>query len=89
MVLLIAYELFDKTRDISKAIEQIKSTGYWWHHLENIWIIETHETPAIWQERLLPYFQKTDNLLIIQLEGKYGGLLPVDAWTWLKDRRYK
>jgi len=88
MVLLIAYELFDKARDQSKIEGTIKSAGTWWHHLGNAWLIETNESPKDWFNKLAEYIYKEDHILITRIYRNYYGCLPKNAWDWLFNRTY-
>ena len=88
MVLLIAYELQDKTKDVSALHNAIKSAGTWWHHLENVWIIQTDKSAEDWAKKLYKHITKSDHLLVVRVDREMHGWLPERAWEWLDKRRY-
>ena len=89
MVLLITYELFDKSRDISNLKGEIKKAGTWWHHLENVWIIETEKDEDKWYDTLKPHLRPEDHIYIVKITTQQQGWLPKGAWDWLENRKYE
>jgi len=88
MVLLITYDISNKDRDISRLQQAIKSAGTWWHHLENIWLIETNKPPSYWFKKLAPYLVKGDHVYIVRIYPERSGMLPKSAWKWLQRRNF-
>ena len=88
MVHLIAYDIFQKGRDISALENEIKSTGTWWHHLSNVWIIETLETPEQVHKRIGQHLQQADRVLVVRITRERQGWLSKEAWDWLRGRQY-
>lgn len=86
MVYLISYEIADKTRDLSELHNAIKSYRTWWHHIENVWLIETEDGAQNIYSKLYKYLYKKDNLFIINIGSDHSGWLPKSAWDWLHNR---
>jgi hypothetical protein len=83
---LISYDLNKPGQEYTKLIEAIKSYGTWWHHLDSTWIVVTSDTAVEIRDKLKPYLDKGDELLVVALKGE-------GAWTgfnekgssWLKE----
>lgn len=86
---MITYEIANPFRDLTDLYSVLKSAGNWWHHIENVWIIQTDKTTGDWNEILIPYFEQQDNLFIAEITDDYQGLLPENAWKWLEKRDFK
>ncbi len=83
MILLITYDLNKPGQDYPGLYEALKSSGWWWHHLDSTWIVKTNDSPKSWYEKLAPILDKNDNVFIIELKKHYFGCLPKEAWDWL------
>jgi len=82
-VLIITYELNNKTKDYTKFYETLKTSSDWWHYMETCWLLKTDESPQIWFERIKPYIDtETDYVFITEYTGNYYGWLPQEAWDW-------
>lgn len=88
MVLLITYEIQDKTRDLTKLYATIMSAGAWWHHIGNFWLVQTLEKPEEWHKKLSPYLTNKDHIFIARITREYYGSLPATAWEWLKNQNF-
>ena len=89
MILLISYEIANKTRDLSELREAIKSSGIWWHHIDNVWLIDTNLFPRAWYRKLVKHIFNNDNLIIIEITDHYYGWLPESAWQWIEERKFR
>lgn len=85
MVVLITYQFLDKAPDAQGLETAIKSYGTWWHHLNKVWLIETKESCAEVYNKLTPFFNEEDRLLVVQIGADYAGWLNKEAWVWLQD----
>ncbi len=62
-----------------------RNSHSWWHYMENVWIVCTDKSIATWQKWIACQLQEGGHLLLIELHhGERQGLLPQQAWTWLK-----
>jgi hypothetical protein len=69
--------------DYNPLLEAIKQSPKWWHFLQSTWLIQTTETPnQIW-ERLRPFIDTNDFLMIIEVRDNAQGWLPKEAWDWI------
>jgi Fe-S cluster biosynthesis and repair protein YggX len=79
----ITYDLRQPGRDYTNLYEEIKKSPKWWHYLESTWMIITEESANQVWERIRPYIDKNDYLLIIGVRNDVQGWLPKDAWDWI------
>lgn len=78
---LIGYDLNKAGQDYKTLIEKIKeaSNGFWWHHLDSTWVIQSNSTTVQIRDFLLPYIDNNDELLVLLLDGEA-------AWYGFNDR---
>ena len=88
MILLITYDTVDKTKDLSELETAVKQTGTWWHHISNVWMVQTDEDPNVWSERIKSLLGPSANVLVIRVSKNYQGWLPKTAWDWLDQVDY-
>jgi hypothetical protein len=85
--LLIGYDLNRprKADDYPKLIEAIKKLGTWWHHLDSTWIVVSSESASVVVDKLLPFIDSTDELLVVELTGHWSSWGINDSGNaWLK-----
>ena len=85
MILLITYDLNSPGKNYENLYKEIKSEGWWWHHLDSTWLIKTNNNPKYWYNKLKPFLDSNDYIFICEFTGSYYGFLPKDAWTWIED----
>lgn len=82
----IGYDLNESDKDYESLIEQIKSYGTWWHHLDSTWFIETNHTAAEIRDHLGQYIDSNDELLVFRVaKGWAGRGFSERAYNWLKN----
>ncbi len=75
------YVDMEKVRDLVKLLA-------WWHYFQNTWIADTPHNADEFTKRLYPHLNKTDRLLVIEIDPNNSqGWLPEEAWNWLLQRR--
>jgi len=82
-VLLVAYELKNKTKDYSAFFNTLKTAQSWAHYIDTCWLLYTNETPLDWDRKLRPYMDQPDTILITEITRNYQGWLPNEAWQWI------
>jgi hypothetical protein len=82
-IFVVTYELNQKNKDYSGFYKELQKTKTWWHHLESTWLLWTDETAKEIFDRLIPYIDNKDYLLIIEAGRDRYGWLPEKAWTWI------
>jgi hypothetical protein len=85
-IVIVTYDLKGPATGYTDFIETLKSQGVWWHYLPSTWLLHTHLTPEQISSALRPHLQSGDLLFIGTLQQGYNGLLPKDAWDWIKSR---
>ena len=90
MIYIVSYTLKPR-RDATKVIQALQQSPYWWHFLDDTWLISTGETASQIYERIRTEFLASDRILIMQFtpNAQYAGWLPQDAWDWIEQHKYK
>lgn len=89
MIYAINYDLKNPGQDYKELHEAIKGCGDWWHYLGSTWLVDTPlNGQSIWQ-KLAPFVDKNDRVLVIGVTREYQGWLPPDAWDWINARTSK
>ena len=90
MIYVVAYTLSPK-RDATALIEALKSYGTWFHHMDEMWLIETQQSPQEIFDYISSKFKivPSDRLLVIQANSPKQGWLPEDGWEWINNRNFQ
>ena len=84
-VLIVTYELKNKEKDYTAFYGVLKSMSSWAHHIENLWLVQTNDSPENLFNKLRPFMdEQKDFVFITEFNGSYYGWLPTDAWDWVK-----
>lgn len=73
MVYCIGYDLNSPGKNYTPLIEQIKSYGIWWHHLDSTWFIVSNKTASQIRDHLVEYIDNTDELLVFKVGDSWAG----------------
>lgn len=58
-------------KNYSDLIEAIKAiSNNWWHCLDSTWLVKTDLTTAQVRDRLTPYLDRNDEILVAKLNGE-------------------
>ena len=91
MVYLISYRLNKPGQDYSDLDDAIrKISGIYWHHTTSVWLVGTvlYSAKQIF-EKLSPFIDKNDELMVFRLQGEYTGHLTDSTnFDWLKVRQF-
>ncbi|WP_429173638.1 hypothetical protein [Aeromonas salmonicida] len=84
---LISYDLRNKSKEYSFLYDEIKKSSVaWWHYLESVWIVTSHDDLYSIRVKLQSLLDKDDSIIVIEVYGgRADGWLPNDAWDWLKN----
>ena len=83
-VYVVSYELRNTSLDYRNLFEELERSAGWWHYLDNTWLVSTDESATQLYNRLAPYLDGGDSLLIVQAGRDVQGWLPDDAWKWIE-----
>ena len=88
MIYTVSYTLNPK-RDATALLVELQKFGKWIHAIDDTWIIGTDESSLVLWNRLAPYFEKTDRVLVAEFptNASYQGWLTQEAWDWLIEMR--
>ena len=81
--LLVGYDLNKAGKNYEGLIEEIKKASTWWHHLDSTWLVKSDESSKEVRDRLKPYLDADDELLVINVTGDAA------AWAGFSDRGSK
>lgn len=84
MAYLVSYDLRGPARSYQALYDELQRAPAWWHHLTSTWLIVTSETAQQLYDRLAPFMDESDSLLIIGVTRDYSGWLPEEAWAWIQ-----
>lgn len=86
MVFCIAYDLNSPGANYAALIEQIKSYGTWWHHLDSTWFIVSDNTASQIRNHLGQYIDNSDELLVFPVGSDWAGKgFSEKAYNWLNN----
>lgn len=66
---LIGYDLNKAGKNYDGLKDEIKKLGAWWHHLDSTWIVKSDLTVSQIRDKLSPYIDSDDELLVVTLTG--------------------
>ncbi|HWQ91711.1 MAG TPA: SinR family protein [Clostridia bacterium] len=83
---MIGYDLNKPLQNYAGLIEAIKTYSPWWHHLDSTWLIVTDETAVQIRDKLVPYLDSNDELLVAKVSapGAWQGFNQQGS-EWLRD----
>lgn len=79
----VSYDLNSPGQKYENLYQELKNSNSWWHYLDSIWLIRTHETASQLSERIRKHLDNNDSLLVIRVTNEYAGWLPQKAWDWI------
>lgn len=84
-ILLVTFSLRNTARDYSPFFVALRGNVLqWWHFIEQTCVVFTHHDASNLTKALLPHIEKSDSLLVVQIEPhQFQGWLPQQAWDWL------
>lgn len=87
MVYMVTYDLCSPGQNYEKVIEAIKdaSTGAYRMICESSYLIKSYLTAQQIVDKIKPYFDSNDRLLVIEVTNKYQGLLTNADWKYLRE----
>ncbi len=83
---VVSYDLKKPDKDYTGLINEIKKSYQWWHYLDSTWLIHTSESADALFQRLHPFIDKDDYILVIEAGPGRQGWLPQKAWDWIKEK---
>lgn len=89
MMYLINYRLHKPGKDYEGLYEAIKLvSGIHWHNTTSSWLLESNLSAHQIYDRISPYIDSNDELVVFKLQGDPYGQLRPDDWTWMNKRRF-
>jgi hypothetical protein len=81
----VAYDLNKQGQDYSGLIKELKDSPTWARPSKSTWLIKTHESAKEVHERLAPYLDASDRILVIEVTANYSGYLDTQVWEWVTE----
>nr|DAD87118.1 MAG TPA: Cas system-associated protein [Podoviridae sp. ctlSr7] len=87
MVYMITYDLNSTGQRYSELISAIKgaSNGCWCTYWKSSYLIQSPLSPSQIADRLKPYLDSNDRLIVIEVKRNYEGWLTDDEWSYIND----
>lgn len=82
-VYIVSYDLNKPGQDYVDLINELKKSESWWYYLDSTWLIYTHETANSLYNRIAPFLDTNDYVLVIDVAKDYQGWLSQKAWDWI------
>jgi hypothetical protein len=84
-VLLVTFSLRNPLKDYDNFFVAVRGNSVQWlHYIEQTCIVTTAYDVHTYAQKLIPYIEITDSLLVTPIEPfNYQGILPQAAWDWL------
>lgn len=85
---LITYDLNTTGQQYDNVIKAIKdaSTGVWCTFWESSYLIKSHLNPNEIYEKIKPFLDSNDSLIIIEVRNNYQGWLKSDEWQYIREQ---
>lgn len=81
----ISYDLRQPNRDYTSLYEEIKKIGDYFHPLESNWFVRTNWDAQDIYDKLRPYIDDNDLILIIRVDqSDKQGWMVKNFWEWLR-----
>ncbi len=81
---IVSYDLKGPEAAYGPLLDELRKSDRWWHFLQSTWIVLCRETLVELGIRLRLRIRPTDFLLILPAKGPADGLLPQEAWDWIR-----
>lgn len=86
MVLMITYDLNSTGQRYEDVINAIRTNAInWCTYWKSSYLVKTNLNPDQFQEKLKPYLDGNDRLLIVKCEGSYQGWLSEEQWKYIRE----
>lgn len=84
--LLVGYDLRQPGQNYAPLVDQLRSHGTWWHHLDSTWLVRTELTPIQLRNVLRGLIDSSDEILVIDVSGRSwaGAGFEDRAYDWLR-----
>ena len=90
MVYCISYDLNSPGKDYTNLIDNIKSYGYWWHHLDSTWFIKSEKKTSEIRDHLSKFIDSNDEILVFKVGNSWAGKgFSQRGFDWLRNNWIK
>lgn len=84
---MITYDLNSEGQNYDKVIEAIKeaSTGAWCSYWKSSYLIKSNLTVQQVSDKITPYVDSNDSLIVIEVKKNYQGWLTEKQWKYIRE----
>jgi hypothetical protein len=83
----VSYDLRKPGQDYGELIQQLKSFDSWCRPTASQWLVDTPMTAGQVRDRLLPFIDANDKLLVTEVAGALAWHgLSAEVAKWIRDR---
>lgn len=72
--------------DIHRVITNLDGNSDWWHYLPNVYIVSSAKTEQFIADKIISEFPGLLFLVVQVNLNNHNGVLPKDAWEWIKKK---
>ena len=87
-VYMITYDLNDKGQKYEEVIKAIKESSFnntWCSFWKSSWLIKSTMTSSEIQNKIQPYLDNNDDLIVIEVKNNYQGWMTDEEWKYIRD----
>ena len=81
---IVTFDLKGPAFTYRALAEELQRSPSWWHYITSTWIVIRYESLFELGPKLRALIGPNDQLLIMPAKGPADGLLPKDAWEWIR-----
>jgi hypothetical protein len=83
---MITYDLNAAGQNYSKVIDAIKdSASAWCSYWKSSYLIKSNLSPDQIVDKIKPYLDSNDRLIVIEVKNNYQGWLSEKQWKWIRE----
>lgn len=86
-VYMITYDLNTEGQNYEKVIQSIKDvSSYWCTYWKSSYLIKSNLTSQQINDKIIPYLDSNDRLLVIEVKNNYRGWLSEKQWKFIREK---
>jgi hypothetical protein len=83
---MVCYKLTLPEENYGNLINELRDQSFrWMHFIPNVWFVLRRETLVDLAQLLRACILGSDWLLVTPAKGPGDGILPVEAWNWIRE----
>lgn len=84
---MITYDLNSTGQKYDEVIKAIKDcSSYWCTYWKSSYLIKSSLTPNQITDKIKPYLDDNDRMIVIEVKNNYQGWLSKEQWDYIKEK---